>query len=204
MKDLFVTYLLDRSGSMQTIWSDTLGGLDGFFKEQAALPGTAWVSLYAFDAQGFDTVYEAWNAQDIPSLLDDDKGLYPRSMTPLLDSIAKAVEATEQALSDRPWFDGEVLVAIQTDGYENTSREHTKASIKDLISRKESEGWTFAFMGAGIDAVDEGTKFGVAAGQSFSYTPDSVGTRSAYNTLSGAVTGLRSAGKFEVDSDSKT
>ena len=49
-----------------------------------------------------------------------------------------------------------------TDGEENSSREWTHDAVRSLIAQKESEGmWTFVFLGASLDAWDQGRRYGV-------------------------------------------
>jgi len=227
MSDIFISVLVDRSGSMSNIWKDTLGGLETFRKEQVEEDGTTWLSLFGFDAprysyqpvqvwnstwgqsipaspmpvfedEWFTKVYEAWNAKDVPDLTNLT-AINPRGATALLDAIAKTIAHTETLLAERPWFDGTVLVVIQTDGYENSSREYNVSQIKDLIGKKESQGWQIVFMGAGIDAIAEGQGIGLRAGTSFAYDATSVGTRAAYNTLSSSTSGLRASGVKRTD-----
>jgi hypothetical protein len=216
MSDILVSCLLDRSGSMHNIWTDTLGGLESFKQDQLKENGKTWFSLYGFDSgirtgvkkypsafntntwpspQGtdwFSEVYEVWDAKDVTDITKLTS-ISPRGQTPLLDAIAEIVERTELALNSRPWFDGKVILVIQTDGYENSSHKNNKSQIKDLIGKKENEGWQIVFMGAGIDAVAEGQEMGLTRGTSFGYANTAAGTAGAYNTLSRSVSNLRTS-----------
>lgn len=188
--DILVTYVLDRSGSMFDIWQATKTGFSEFVASQAEQPGTAYVTLVTFDDQSIDTLYERCEASAITGAIPDD--VAPRGMTPLHDAIGQAVAATEQAVSDLDWS-GKVVVAINTDGLENASTEYTLGTIRSLIESKQSEGWEFVFMGAGIDAYQEGTKLGVRGQATMSYDSNPVSTRTAYAGLSASVSTYRGA-----------
>ena len=205
MQDLFSFYLLDRSGSMSAIWDDTVGGLQQYVEEQAAAEGNAWITLGAFDDHGavrsygtvssstnffnsknslLDVPFEAWNARDIniqKSLRD--YSIAPRGMTPLLDAIGQGIRKAENLLAERPWFDGLVQFVIQTDGAENASTEFNKQQIKQLIEKKQAEGWQFLFMSAGVDAFSEAHAYGIPVSNAANYT--SLNTRQAYAGVSG-------------------
>jgi hypothetical protein len=146
-------------------------------------------------AADVEKVYDAWNVKDIPNLSYDR--VTPRGGTPLLDAIQDLVTAMERwEYDNREWFgtDGKILIAIQTDGYENASRKRTKDQIRDLITRKTGEGWEFAFMGAGIDAVTEGTSLGIH--NNMRYDADFEGTREAYASFSASTNVLRGTGTY--------
>jgi hypothetical protein len=210
MKDLLAYYLLDRSGSMSTIWQETVSGLQSFVQQQAKAEGKAWISIAAFDngsnyfggwnstsssltnlerrsnqfSGGYITAVEAYAAQDINvGEALESKGITPRGATPLLDSIVKAVREQERILAARPWFDGVVQLAIQTDGYENASTTYTYADVKDILTAKQEEGWEVLFMGAEIDAAAEGARLGIRLENTMQYDSATVASNYAsYNT----------------------
>jgi hypothetical protein len=64
-----------------------------------------------------------------------------------------------------------VIVAIMTDGMENSSKEFTHTMVRDLITRQEQEfNWQFLYMGADQDAIEVGASIGVRAGRSLTYS----------------------------------
>lgn len=191
------------------MWSETISGLQSFVEQQAQAEGNAWISLAAFDSggtvypaswtgtstsvfpresnknsQGFVTAFEAFAAADIDvEKALASKGIGPRGGTPLLDSIVQAVREQERILADRPWFDGVVQLAIQTDGYENASQTYTYADVKDILTAKQQEGWEVLFMGAGIDAAAEGSRLGISLDSTMQYDAHTVAANYAsYNT----------------------
>jgi len=144
-------------------------------------------------AAQIEKVVDAWNVKHV---LDQSyTEVQPRGGTPLLDAIGDLVEHLEQwERANRNWFDGKILVVIQTDGHENMSRRWKKSEIRDLITRKTNDGWEFAFMGAGIDAVTEGTSLGIFNNRSYQATAGA--TMDSYNALSASVSTLRSTGTY--------
>ena len=218
--DIYINYLLDRSGSMSSIWEATVEGFNGYKSEQAKEEGTAWITLTAFDMNGslvpsyttnwrpavkaykqksidIEVVFDSVKAEECPDLTDQ---IRPRGGTPLLDAIGIAIENTEDWVASHKDFDGKVLVVINTDGYENASQEFDLAGIKASIERKEKDGWEFAFMGAGIDAFGEANKLGIASSRTLSYdaTPDAAMASSM--RLNSATTQTRSGKDFSWDS----
>lgn len=158
------TLLLDRSGSMQAILDDTLGGTNAWVDALRAAAGDVRLTLVLFDAEGdrmdLRTVFVARRVAEVPALTRAD--YVPRGTTPLIDAAYATIEATQVALDLRTSPEPvRVVIAIQTDGMENASRRHGWDELKALIAAKEAQGWEFAFMGAGIDAYDQGRRMGL-------------------------------------------
>ncbi|KRB43231.1 vWA domain-containing protein [Terrabacter sp. Root181] len=159
-------FLLDRSGSMQSIKDDTEGGFDAFIAEQRSQPGDCRVTLAQFDDQ-YEEVYQDVPVADVPPL-----SLSPRGSTALLDSIGRLLGEAGTRLAALPEHErpGVVIVGIMTDGHENSSHELTHAQVKALIERQTSEyAWQFLYMGADQDAIEVGSSIGVAAANSMTY-----------------------------------
>lgn len=202
-----VTILLDRSGSMSTIKDDMEGGFNTFIDEQKKIPGTLKVSLYQFD-NDFDTVYVEKDIMDIPPL-----NLVPRSSTALLDSAYRAITLTGERLKAKPESErpNNVIFVIITDGMENASREVTSSQLKDLIEQQTNEyRWTFTYLGANQDAFSVGSSIGISTSNIVNYSSSGESTRSAYNTISVALTRSRkgdvtnSGGFYEEDEQDLT
>jgi len=183
-----ISMLLDRSGSMHAIKDDTIGGFDAFIAEQRKAAGHCTVSLAQFDDH-YEEVYTGKNLADVPSLV-----LQPRGMTAMLDAIGHLVRTTGERLAALPEDQrpGTVIVGILTDGMENANTEFTHPAIKALITeRTEKFDWTFLYMGANQDAIEEGAKLGVAARQSMTYAAANVG--SAFASTAVNVSAMRGA-----------
>lgn len=158
-----ITILLDRSGSMESIADDVVGGIDSFIKDQQKVTGECLISLVQFDSQNpHDIIYEARDISEITGFSREQ--FKPRAMTPLLEAVGTAIKKTGQRLaamaaSERP---GNVMFVIFTDGYENDSApEFKNGLVKEMIKEQEEKyNWHFLFLGAGIDAFAEGDQTG--------------------------------------------
>lgn len=159
-------FLLDRSGSMQSIKSDTEGGFAAFIEEQSSVPGDCRVTLAQFDDH-YEEVYVDRPLADVPPL-----DLRPRNMTALHDAIGRLVTDAGSRLAALPddARPGTVIVAIMTDGLENASQEWNGPAIKALVEQQTAQyGWQFMYLGADQDAVEVGTSLGVSADHSLTY-----------------------------------
>jgi hypothetical protein len=174
-----VTFLLDRSGSMEAIKNDTIGAfnayLDGLAGDKAIKID---FTLIQFDSMSLDKVCVAVPVAQAVKL---DNGNYqPRGGTPLIDAAYKTIKAVEGSLngSDKGT---KVVVCIQTDGEENSSTEYTWDQLNALIKEKTALGWQFNFMGASIDAYKQAGRMGISQGSTVSYNSfDPAATRATF------------------------
>ncbi len=183
-----IAVVVDRSGSMSGIRADMIGGLDEFFKSQAGLPGKCLVDYAQFDTE-YELVFEDTDVSEAKAQLD------PRGGTALLDAIGITTANLGKKLADLPEDSrpGKVLVVVVTDGHENSSREYKKADIKKLVEKQESDfSWNFVFLGANMDAMDEGMQMGVTRGSTLTYDPNNIPVAMA--SVSAYATNYRSNG----------
>jgi len=160
-------FLLDRSGSMQSIKSDIEGGFAAFVDEQRKGAGECRATLAQFD-DVYEVVYADRDIADVPPL-----DLQPRNMTALHDAMGRLITDAGQQLAQLPEAQrpGTVIVAIMTDGLENASKEWTGASIKALVEQQTNAyNWTFMYMGADQDAVEVGASLGIARDHAVTYS----------------------------------
>jgi hypothetical protein len=183
-----IMVLLDRSGSMDAIASDMEGGFNQFVKEQAEIKEPCFLTLWQFDDVAFDEVYVGKPISEVPPLK-----IIPRGMTPLRDSIAKAIGSAEKRLqSPQVPFGHRVFFVIITDGLENASREISKDQVKKLIEGRA--GWDFVYLGANQDAVKEGTDLGIRASATATYLATDCGTAAMLGITSSAIRSSRLSG----------
>ena len=162
-----IAVILDRSGSMQTVKSDTEGGLCAFLDTQHEAPGQTTVSLYQFD-HAYEAVYENTPLADVPAFT-----LHPRGMTALLDAVGRTIQSVGEQIAAKPEDErpGEVIVVILTDGQENASTEYGLDQVKNLITRKQdTHGWKFVFLGADQDAFAASSSMGIGRDTTLSYS----------------------------------
>ena len=187
--------LIDRSGSMVQTREDAIGGMAQFLKEQREVPGKCTVRISQFDNQ-YEVVCESTPVADVP-----DPDLVPRGSTALLDAWGRLMTEFGEELAALPEEERpeNVIFVVITDGQENASREWTRDKLFEAVTEQTDKwGWKFAYLGADQDAVTVGGSYGVAAGQTMSYTNDSAGTQAAYAATSRMVTNTRS-GKKDAD-----
>ena len=155
-----VTLLLDRTGSMASIQSDVVGGVNEFIKEQKKINGDVLFSLIQFDSiDPNEVIYNAIPVETVEEFIN----YIPRSATPLFDAVGTTIANTGNRLSkmkeeDRP---SKIVIVVFTDGYENASKEYNKKKIKEMVKHQTSVyNWQFIFLGADIDAFAEGGNMG--------------------------------------------
>ena len=177
-----VTLLLDRSGSMQAVKDDTLAALNGYLAELRQTEADIRFSLVLFDSHrhGLDLerVVVGEKVAKVRDLGPED--FRPRGSTPLIDAACSTIQAVEESLGALKTTPN-VVIAIQTDGMENASREFRWDDLKALIARKEAQGWQFVFMGCGIDAYDQGRRMGLREDRVVSYGRERETTRAAFS-----------------------
>jgi hypothetical protein len=185
-----IAVLLDRSGSMETVKSDTEGGFNAFIDSQRGEPGEAVVTLAQFDYE-YDVVYANKPIAEVPRL-----ELQPRGATALYDSLGRLITDVGAELAALPEQarPGNVIVVVFTDGHENSSREWTHEAITAAIKRQEAEfAWDFLFLGANMDAVAVGTALGFSSDKSMTWSSDDGGAVNAMASTSAYVSRRRAA-----------
>lgn len=185
-----IIFLLDRSGSMSGLESDTIGGFNAFIKKQSELEGETLVTAVMFDDQ-----YEVlWNGIDAKNVKLSDREYYVRGCTALLDAVGKTILDVGHRLSmaieeQKP---GKVIFVITTDGMENASREFNYDKVKELIKhQQEKYNWEFIFMGANIDAVKEADSLGINVENAYNFEASEDGVEKMYNVICEAVSEKR-------------
>jgi hypothetical protein len=181
-------FLLDRSGSMQSIRDDIVGGFDAFIADQKREPGECRVSLSQFD-DVYEEVYADRPLGAVPSL-----DLVPRGSTAMLDAIGRLINSAGARLAALPEDarPATVIVGIMTDGMENASQEFSRAQVRQMITTQSKDyDWTFLYMGANQDAVEVGTDMGIDPRLAVTYAPRSADRAMAATSKN--ISGLRQA-----------
>jgi Mg-chelatase subunit ChlD len=185
--------VLDRSGSMESIRSDIVGGFNSFIASQAALEGECRVTLVQFDTQDpREVIADALPLAEVRSLTEAT--FVPRGGTPLFDAIGATVaDATIRAeqLAAGDHDDEDIVFVILTDGQENSSVEYDRAKVFELIKKREARGWTFVYIGANQDAYAEGGAMGMATGNTQAWMGDAASAPIAFESLDRATASFR-------------
>ena len=185
-----IAVLVDRSGSMAQWREDMQGGLNAFVESQASEPGDAEITLAQFDTK-YELVWPLGRINDVPGYT-----LMPRGCTALLDAMGRFITEVGEELAKRDEADrpGKVIVCIVTAGLENSSVDWTRDRVKALVEQQCSQWhWEFVFLGADMDAVQEGASVGVP--QKSSLTFDKANARLTYAMASDYVSTVRGGRK---------
>lgn len=186
-----LVFIIDRSGSMGGLESDTIGGFNSMIKKQQKEEGEAVVSTVLFDDVS-EVLHDRVNIADVKTMTDRE--YYVRGCTALLDAVGGAIHhignvhkyAREE---DRP---SKTLFIITTDGLENASRRYDVNQVKKMIERqKEKYNWEFLFLGANIDAIEVAGRMGISRERAVNYECDRAGTALNYRVLEKAVSRAR-------------
>lgn len=173
-KDVELVFILDRSGSMGGLESDTIGGYNSMLsKQKKEKTGKVSVTTVLFDDQ-YELLYNQVPIEKVSPMTEEE--YYVRGSTALLDAIGKTVMQVK-ANQDKKEIKDKVLFVIITDGMENASREYRADQIKKLIEeRKEKNNWEFLFLGANIDAIGAAKDIGIDSSRAVRFKSDKKGT----------------------------
>ena len=189
-----IVCILDRSGSMSNLTADTIGGYNSFIEQQRTKAGMAEVTTVLFDDK-YEKISEAVNLADVPELTSAQ--YYARGTTALLDAVGRTITETLSRMESEKICPAKrsVLIMIMTDGYENASKEFTKAKVKALVEGTTKEyKWNYIFIGANIDSAAEAGGIGINRRHAVNYAPTSRGVRDSFDVMNEAADEVRSTG----------
>ena len=194
-------FILDRSGSMAGLESDTIGGFNSLIEKQKKEEGKAYVTTVLFDNRQ-NTVHDRIDLAEVAPMTE--KEYYVGGSTALLDAVGDTVTHIEKVHKyirpeDVP---AHTMVVITTDGMENASRRWRAADVKKLVEKKKKDGWEFLFLGANIDAVSEAARFGIDEDRAARYCNDPEGVSINFDCLSAAMSHVR-GGRGSLSKDWK-
>lgn len=192
-----LVFILDRSGSMGGLESDTIGGFNSMLAKQKKEEGTAYVSTVFFDHET-EVLHDRVPIDKVAPMTDKDYTV--RGCTALLDAIGKSVHHIGNIHKyARPEdVPSHTLFVITTNGMENASRAYSGKDIKRLIEKQQKRyGWEFLFIGANIDAIATAKSFGIDENRAVNYHADRQGTGVVYEAVCKAVSGMRRGKSLE-------
>lgn len=189
-------FILDRSGSMSGLESDTIGGFNSMLRKQRELDGKCYVSTVLFDDVS-EVIHDRLDISEVKELTDRD--YFARGCTALTDAIGSAIHHIENIHKyARPEDVPEhTLFVITTDGMENASREYTAEKVREMVEEKKKAGWEFIFMAANIDSVETASHYGIGRNRAVNYIHDNIGTGHLHKNIADAVCSMRTAGKLD-------
>ena len=194
-----LVFILDRSGSMGGLESDTIGGFNAFIEKQRKDQGECYVTTVLFDDVS-ETVHDRISLKDVPKMTEKD--YWVRGCTALIDALGGAIDHISDVHryirpEDVP---ARTVFVITTDGLENASRKYTSDAVKAKVQEmKEKRGWEFLFIGANIDAVETAKQYGIDEDRAARYEADGQGTAVVFNCVAEAVGHYRKEKKLSAD-----
>ena len=186
-----LVFILDRSGSMSGLESDTIGGFNAMIQKQKKEAGEAYVSTILFNNVS-KVLHDRIELKNIPKMTAEDYTV--QGCTALIDAIGGAIRHIGNIHKYARPEDVPVhtMFIITTDGQENASRQYSSDEVRRMIERqKEKYGWEFLFIGANTDAVETAAHFGISSNRAVNYNADSKGTQVLYETLSAPISAMR-------------
>ena len=198
-----VIFILDRSGSMGGLESDTIGGFNSVLEKQRKEEGKAYITTVLFDDQ-YELLHDRVDITKVKNITE--KEYYVRGSTALLDAIGKTIMQVK-ANQDKKEIKDKVLFVIITDGMENASKEYNLTTVRRLIeAQNKNEKWEFIFLGANIDAIGTAENLGIKKSRAVQYKSDSIGTQNNYKAVEKAIDGVRAgyldeSWKLEIEKD---
>ena len=194
-----LVFILDRSGSMSGLESDTIGGFNAMIEKQKTEDGVCFVSTVLFDDES-EVLHDRVKLCDVAKMTERDYTV--RGCTALVDAIGGAIHhignihkyARPEDVPEHTMF------VITTDGQENASHRYTSEQVKKMIKRqKEKYGWEFLFIGANIDALETAARYGIDRDRAVNYHADKKGTEVLYNSVAAAVSSVRACGDLHSE-----
>ncbi|MBP7331618.1 MAG: VWA domain-containing protein [Firmicutes bacterium] len=182
-----LVFILDRSGSMSGLESDTIGGYNSLLDKQKKEDGECVITTVLFDDK-YELLHDRINLKCVATITDRE--YFVLGATALLDAVGRTIDkiinGQKHTVEDERAE--KVMFVVTTDGMENASREYSYDKVRQMIERqKEKYGWEFIFLGANIDAVETAARFGISADRAANYHADPEGIHLNYAVVSDAV-----------------
>ncbi|HHZ00598.1 MAG TPA: hypothetical protein PLV23_08410 [Sedimentibacter sp.] len=202
-----LVFILDRSGSMAGLETDTIGGFNSVLDKQKKEEGDALVTTVLFD-HDYELLHDRINIKNLEGI--SAKEYYVRGTTALLDAMGRTINYIGNAISDTAKEDrpDKVVFVIITDGMENSSQEFSKDKVKAMIEKQKKEySWEFVFLGANMDAIKTAADFGIDEDRASNFCADSQGINLNYTAICNFVSEMRmgkkvgSGWKSEIEKD---
>jgi uncharacterized protein YegL len=204
-----LVFILDKSGSMGGLESDTIGGYNSVLAKHQAMEGECLITTVLFD-HGYELLHDRIDIRAVRPITKQE--YHVGGSTALLDAIGRTVHkiVNAQRHTGEDYRAENVVFVIITDGMENASREYSSDRVKTMIEHeKEKYGWEFIFLGANIDAVETAAHIGIDRSRAHNYHADSRGSEVVYGSVAMATAAFRGVGSLpkgwsdDIDADFK-
>jgi len=194
-----LVFIIDRSGSMAGLETDTIGGFNSMIKKQKSEEGKCYVSTVLFDDKS-EVIHDRVDINDVEPITE--KEYYVRGSTALIDAMGDAIHhiANIHKYARKEDVPEHTMFVITTDGAENASHKYSSDDVKKMVEKeKEKYGWEFIFIGANIDSVETAKHYGIDRNHAVDYVHDEIGTAVMYENISHAVTCKRKCASPSVE-----
>ncbi|MBQ3708620.1 MAG: VWA domain-containing protein [Clostridia bacterium] len=193
-----LVFILDRSGSMEHLTDDTIGGFNSMIAKQKEEDGACLVSTVLF-ANACEVIHDRIPLAEVPKMTRRE--YCASGCTALYDAVGGAIRhiATIHRYAREEDVPERTLFVITTDGMENASRKYGGREVRRMVEdAKKQNGWEFIFLAANIDAAETAESIGIPREASMNYTADSADTTKLYRRISRAVGAMRGGAPMEA------
>lgn len=194
--DTELVFIIDKSGSMNSLTNDTIGSFNSVIEEQKSSDknGNVYVTTVMFNHQHIK-IHDRKNIKDISPITKRE--YTPTGCTALLDAVGNTI--TELSTKEDVKKNKVVFVII-TDGYENASREFNKEQVKKLIEdKKKNDNWEFIFLGANIDSIKAAGGIGISPKFARDFVANAEGLKDTYSRISSVIGQIRNNQEINLD-----
>lgn len=196
-----VAFIIDKSGSMAGLESDTIGGYNSMLEKQKEVEGECLVTTALFD-NGYELLHDRIDIRAVNPITDRE--YFAGGATALFDAVGRTIQkiGNAQKRTAEEYRADKVIFVIITDGQENSSREYSGAKVKSMIENQKNRwGWEFIFLGANIDAAAEAERLGIDRSRAQNFHRDSTGIEINYRTVARTIASFRETGAMADDWD---
>ena len=197
-----ICMILDRTGSMESIKQDTIGGFNSYIAAQKSLPTPATFTLVQFDSQDpFEVIHKFTDIQMVGDLTAQT--YMPRASTPLYDAVGRGINDLRAGLGGLPEAlrPKKIVMVIVTDGQENASREFTGAQVRKMIADAKEAGWQFVFLSADESAISDSSSLNIDASNAAFFKKSTAGANEMWERVANRSVAYRSSGVHSMRMD---
>jgi hypothetical protein len=197
-----ICMILDRTGSMESIKQDTIGGFNSYIAAQKSLPTPATFTLVQFDSQDpFEVIHKFTDIQMVADLTGQT--YVPRASTPLYDAVGRGINDLKAGLGALPEAlrPKKIVMVIVTDGQENASREFTGAQVRKMIADAKEAGWQFVFLSADESAISDSSSLNIDASNAAFFKKSRAGANEMWERVANRSVAYRSSGVHSMRMD---
>ena len=197
-----ICMILDRTGSMESIKQDTIGGFNSYIAAQKSLPTPATFMLVQFDSQDpFEVIHKFTDIQMVADLTGQT--YVPRASTPLYDAVGRGINDLKAGLGALPEAlrPKKIVMVIVTDGQENASREFTGAQVRKMIADAKEAGWQFVFLSADESAISDSSSLSIDASNAAFFKKSRAGANEMWERVANRSVAYRSSGVHSMRMD---